>query len=370
MKKIICFLVASGLFLSAFSQKNYFIYLQTESALPFYVKLANRTYSSSSVGYIILSNLHDTVCNFSVGFPKDKWPEQKFSVHIHSKDHGFLLKNFEDGSWGLFDLQTMAIQIAPVDARKSNIQNRREDVSQFTYVLSRAANDPSLMDKPMAAVRFEEKPVAEKPVIAAESALRTGNAPTVNQEIIEKKENTNPAPLPEYKRSVVTRGSESSTTEGFGLTFFDADASGNVDTVKIVIPEPANNVAKEKSKQDNVKFLDFESNAGTKQSISSQLGNNECLSVASEKDFFELRRMMAGETSSDAMISQAKKYFDSKCFTVLQVKNIGTLFLNDEEKYKFFYTAHSHVSDVENFQSLQSELKDEYYVNRFKAILK
>lgn len=368
MKKIICFLVALSFFFSAFSQKVYFIYLQTESGLPFYVKLAGKTYSSSASGYVILSNLHDTIHNIHVGFPQNKWPEQKFSVHMHAKDHGFLLKNFEDGSWGLFDLQSMAIQIAPADTRKSNNQNRRDDVSQFTYVLSRAANDPSLMDKPIAAVRIEEKPAMDKPVVISESALRTAGTSTAAQEVVEKKENTAPAPLPEYKRSMVTKGPESSTTEGFGLTFLDVDASGSVDTIRIIIPN-TNNIAKEKPKQD-VKFLDFDTNADTKQATISPLGSNVCLSIASEKDFFELRRVMAGETTSDAMISQAKKYFDSKCFTVLQVKNIGTLFLNDEEKYKFFYTAHSHVSDVENFHSLQSELKDEYYVNRFKTLLK
>ena len=79
---------------------------------------------------------------------------------------------------------------------------------------------------------------------------------------------------------------------------------------------------------------------------------------------------MAAETADDDMVSEARKYFKTKCFTVLQLKNLSTLFLNDDGKYKFFDAAYIYVSDAENFTGLQSELKDEYYINRFKAMLR
>ena len=79
---------------------------------------------------------------------------------------------------------------------------------------------------------------------------------------------------------------------------------------------------------------------------------------------------MASETVDDDMIAEARKYFKSKCFTVLQLKNLSTLFLDDGGKYKFFDAAYTYVSDAENFINLQAELKDEYYTNRFKAMLR
>jgi hypothetical protein len=79
---------------------------------------------------------------------------------------------------------------------------------------------------------------------------------------------------------------------------------------------------------------------------------------------------MAAETTDDNMITEARKYFKTKCFTTAQLKNLGTLFLNDAGKYKFFDAAYTYVSDADQFSSLQSELKDEYYINRFKAMLK
>ena len=79
---------------------------------------------------------------------------------------------------------------------------------------------------------------------------------------------------------------------------------------------------------------------------------------------------MAAETNDDGMVDEAKKYFKTKCFAVSQIKNLSALFLNDNGKYKFFDAAYAHVSDPDNFSSLVAELKDEYYINRFKAMLR
>lgn len=79
---------------------------------------------------------------------------------------------------------------------------------------------------------------------------------------------------------------------------------------------------------------------------------------------------MAAESSDDNMISEAKKVFKSKCFSTRQVKNLGSLFLTDEGRYKFFDAAYAYVSDLNEFPSLQTELKEEYYINRFKAMLR
>ena len=78
---------------------------------------------------------------------------------------------------------------------------------------------------------------------------------------------------------------------------------------------------------------------------------------------------MAAKTNDDGMLEEARKYFKEKCFTTEQIKNLSSMFLSNAGKYNFFDAAHSYVSDKENFPSLQSELKDEYYVSRFKTLL-
>jgi hypothetical protein len=91
--------------------------------------------------------------------------------------------------------------------------------------------------------------------------------------------------------------------------------------------------------------------------------------VASEDDFFKLRKKMVSQRKDDGMIAEARRIFKTKCFSTVQVKNLSTLFFTDEFKYKFFDAAYQYVSDSENFLSLQSELKDEYFINRFKAMV-
>src|ERR1043165_3490105 len=108
MNKIILSLVFSILLLQASSQKVYFIYLQNESDQPFFVRLNDKIYNSSGKGYLILSKLRDSTQAFSIGFPENKWPEQKFEVKMGAKDHGYMLKNFGEKGWGLFDLHTLS----------------------------------------------------------------------------------------------------------------------------------------------------------------------------------------------------------------------------------------------------------------------
>src|SRR6185436_15942252 len=97
---------------------------------------------------------------------------------------------------------------------------------------------------------------------------------------------------------------------------------------------------------------------------------NQCKAVADQNDFFKLRKQMAGILNDDDMVSAARKVFKTKCFTTKQIKNLSTLFLNDEGKYKFFDAAYPYCFDSANYPGLVSELKYSYYINRFKAMLK
>lgn len=409
-----------------FSQKVYFIYLQTEHEQPFFVKMNDKAYNSSASGYLILSNLHDSTCTFGVGFPEEKWQEQRFSVKINAKDHGYLLKNFGEKGWGLFDLQTMAIQMsALLDTKQSAvIKTEKKEVSAFTDILSKAADDSTLKEKQVLVqeekrsdagfqnvVKREEKipdtivqSVVKKEPVKPEEKKQVKeeeiNSKKEEQPIV-KKEETNPIVDQPYKRSSVIKKSESSNTQGFGLVFIDEEQNGTQDTIRILIPnpKPVVNIVKQEPKEEK-KFLDISTDTlkvvpkdtvvvnsqeiqkPSKDSIkekkpeSKQQENNKnvlknnCELFASDSDFFALRKSMAARTEDDEMVDEAKKFFKTKCFSTMQIKNLSVLFLNDDGKYKFFDAAYFYVSDVENFGSLQAELKDEYYINRFKAMLR
>src|SRR5690349_16747740 len=119
MNRLFLSLSLSLIAFTGFSQKVYFVYLQTENEQPFYVRMDKTVYSSSASGYLILSKLKDSTYSIAVGFPQNKWPEQKFSVTVSRKDQGFLLKNFAEKGWGLFNLQTLAVQMSTASTKMS-----------------------------------------------------------------------------------------------------------------------------------------------------------------------------------------------------------------------------------------------------------
>lgn len=97
--------------------------------------------------------------------------------------------------------------------------------------------------------------------------------------------------------------------------------------------------------------------------------NSNCKAEASTDDFLALRKKMADSQQDQEMISEAKKEFKRKCFTTEEIKNLSVLFLTDEGKYNFFEAAYPYVSDG-NFNSLQDQLTDNYYISRFRILVK
>jgi len=393
-----------SLFISvAFSQRVYFVYLQNESAQPFYVKLNGKTLNSGKEGYLVVPKLVDSTYEFSIGSSDSKLVEQKFAIKINAQDHGYLLKGLDDKSWGLFDLQNLSV-IRPSLSVAAGPKETKQ-VSAFTDVLSRAANDPTLKEKPIEIIK-EEKPVASivkedtpvtvppvvvqqeikkdtvsisSPAIVKTQEVKQELPPVIINENNTAKEDTPPVTIEQaYQKSNVIRRSESSTTEGLGLVFIDQSATGASDTIRLVIPNTAFStplqttpaITTPAQKKDDQRFLNIESDPSASSSSSRALRKNDCTAIATESDFLKLRKKMAAEIKADAMLTEARKGFKAKCYTVAQVKNLGTLFLEEEGRYRFFDEAFTHVSDKENFSSLVSELKQEYYINRFNAMLK
>ena len=452
MKKFHLSLLFSLAVLTVSSQKVYFVYIQTESAQPFFVKMNKKIINSTASGYIILSKLVDSTYNFNIGFPQNKWMEQQFSITLGRQDHGYLLKNFDDKGWGLFDLQSLAVQMSISGNTGSGDKVENKNEPTFTDILAKAADDPSLKEKPVQPKVEEKKPVVivpeltkkdepkveekkpvvivpelikkeepkveekkpvvivpeltkkdepkveeKKPVVIVPELIKKEEPkveekkPAVKEEPVTPKEETNTITSEPYKRSQVKKWSESSTTEGSGLVFIDSYENGMNDTIRLVIPnpKPVINVIKEEPKVEK-KFLEINTETTKKEDLPAvkeekiaeiipdikalpveKTGvKNNCSDMASESDFFKLRKKMAGEEKEDNMIAEAKKYFKIKCFSTAQLKNLSTLFLTEEGKYNFLDAAYKYVTDPEVFGSLQAELKDQYYNSRFKAMLR
>lgn len=98
--------------------------------------------------------------------------------------------------------------------------------------------------------------------------------------------------------------------------------------------------------------------------------NSNCKAVAEDKDFYALRKKMVGQNDVDEMTRLAKKSMKEKCYSTFQIRNLSALMITDADRYQFLEMAYPFVSDANNFASLSDLLKDNYYGDRFKAMLR
>ncbi|MBB1283875.1 hypothetical protein HRH25_05760 [Flavisolibacter sp. BT320] len=439
MKKLLLFCVAACLSVVASAQKVYFLYLQSDDQSPFYVRMGDKIHSSASSGYLIIPNLTDSIYTFGLGFAKSNNAETSFSVTVNQNDKGYVIKNFESGL-ALFDFRDLSIVKSNSVQAGNTVYETRSD--NFSAVLSKAANDPGLLKVPVA----KKEPPAEKPVEKETVVAKAQDVKPVEPEKpVEtvKETQVEPAPQPEvakltetkpevvtgvdtsatkdiakettmketpaetksepvitpsesnFKRSVITRYAESSTTEGFGVVYFDRQAE-KMDTIRILIPpskvklddgaqtaslseiEKNTGSAPADSRQLDVrivqekpeaKVVEEKKPAATYETSLAPAIASSCKEMASDKDFIKLRKKMVDKDTDEAMIDEAKKVFRSKCFTVEQLRYLSTLFMTSAAKYQFFDASYNYASDKQNFTTLKSEIKDEYYLNRFKALV-
>jgi Domain of unknown function (DUF4476) len=387
-----------GCFVSK-AQQNRFIYIQTENKQAFYVKLDKKMYSSAAAGYVIIPQLKDGSYNISVGFPKSEWAEQTINCKVDKKDAGYMLKNFGEKGWGLFNLQTLEVLMAGNTRGSNTIAATENKKDEFSNMLSNAVNDSNI--RKVEIIIPEEKKETPKEAVIVE----------VKKEPLVAK-----APQVSISRLLYINGKE-------GVQMIYADISnGKADTIRVLIPaqkevpQLAAPVKEELAKAElpiksevavkeppvaaaKEKFIDIElPNPNAKQNPQPVLPkepakvqvvempkqviaepvvtkkvamvNSNCKNYAAEEDFLKLRKKMATEDNDDDMVAAARKTFKTRCFTVEQVKNLGVLFLKDEGRYKFFDAAYPFVSDSENFGLLSSQLSEEYYINRFNAMIK
>lgn len=412
MRTVYSIFLIVGFGLHASAQQVHFIYLQTDNNTAFYAKMSDKIYNSSSSGYVTLSNLVDSTYNFSIGFPSTH-SEAKFEVVVSGSDRGLLIKNDETGI-SLADLQTGAVINAQVNKAQKNISYQAKN-DEFTTLLAKASNDSSLLfvpviTKPDVAQKEQKteevKSNTDEDIVKADTtavkpqanvAIEIKNPDTttvalqseqktitVDSSLVTKQPGTQNRvtdtamtvqPVEEYKRSVVQKHSESSTSEGFGLVYYDT-YSGGADTIRLIIPNPrfAFRQTDTVRAEDQIQMIDSRKDTVLQKidqvnATQKKIPNSSCTSIATNKDFFKLRKNMAARQSDETMVDEAKKYFRNRCFTTEQIKNLSTLFLTSAGKYQFFDAAYLHVTDQDQFAALQSEIKDEYYIKRFKALV-
>ena len=364
------------------AQQYYFAYVQTDNKQPFYVKVNDKLLSSSASGYIVIPKLITGNYTVTFGFPKEQFPQQTINLNIAAADAGFILKDFGTKGWGLFNLETM--QVAMNNLAGNNIAPVvvvNEDV--FNNTLSAAANtDLSVSKKSAPVIIAEVKPVAVKVEEKVFQPNKVNSIKKINSSVdIDGKSYTyvdgtgektdtinvfiaaNKIPeLPEILKAVVVIKEEKpQAIEEKANKFLDIDmakpeANQTIpENLKPTQPIVTASISKQNNEKKDKPVVSF---------------NSDCKVMADDNAFLKLRKKMAASSSDDVMLDAAKKTFKSTCFSVEQVKNLSALFLNDTGKYNFFDASYPHIFDSQNFGTLQILLTDQYYISRFKAMIR
>lgn len=456
------------------AQQIHFIYIQTENRQPFYVKLEKKLLSSTASGYLIIPKLVEGEYALKVGFPKNEWPEQIINCIVKKDDAGYVLKNFGDKGWGLFNLQTMEVVMASNKVQETTVTETPVKSDDFATTLSNVVKDPSIAikeeEKKEPAIEVKQATPADSVIVAKDSLvtaqpeLRIDTVAEVKQDVviaappkqdpvlmpepikIEQPDSlvnqNNSIPKPEIKEELKTVADKidqpvtkaeikqelavkpvtkvnkllsTDNAEGIELVYADI-TDGKADTVRVFMakekvatvipdtviektPEQKPELKQEEKEENAPKFIDItlpnpnaktDTAAGLSPVVISEkmadtiiqsekpkeivskpvIANSDCKNFATEDDFLKLRKKMAAENSDDEMLGAAKKVLKTKCFTTDQIKNLSVLFLTDEGKYKFFDLSYPFVSDSYNFSSLQVQLKEGYYIERFKVMIR
>ncbi|MCX8019587.1 MAG: DUF4476 domain-containing protein [Chitinophagaceae bacterium] len=418
---ILLFLVLHSLAVQA--QKTYFIYIESENRIPFYIKTNDTAIYSGDKGYVIIPSLMNKEYKLILGRSNHQNKEYTFSIHINSKDHGYLFRESGNHEAALVNLQTNEIILpgkADADSLKMHENIDLAKHSPFALALAQATGDPDLLNSsiPDNFKKEENEPVTQirqsKDTAIAEKTEDTGYsedsvqkasmeimtekinpATDTKSEMYDKKKDTGiqitlmqsepteevPAvktkEKPEWhKKSTIRKKSESSTTEGFGLTFLEEYEDGTADTIKILIPHPAHSLFRKLENQETAAADTFmlmqkkQTNEITKGFGRHSGSHPDCKNYADKNDLTRLKKQLQSKTDEFEMVNAARKVFKNKCFSVMQIKELSELFQTESGKYQFFDMAYSFVADRENFEQLISAFQDEYYINRFKAMIR
>jgi hypothetical protein len=428
MKRIFLLAIILAAAITSNAQQVHFIYLQTDNNQPFYVKLNNQLHSSSSSGYVVIPKLQNGSYNIIIGFPKNQWPLQTMPVKIDNDDLGFIIKNFGDKGWGLFNIQTLNVTMStttPKDANNAQTQTRTDN---FSNILADVVNTPSIKEEKIKPVVTEAKPVvkeqaavpATKPVSKIINIISTSldnsgrstiyvdnsnnnhdtitifipykNAASITKDTIaiakKVEDKATESQLPKIKPSkndisqnaelvksdhkdtiVVNETPKKLDEPKSDSKFLDIELPNPNSSKDSIVVHPAKNTIKPNTTKPAEK-ADLPSAAASSTAEKLVSTNSDCRKLASDNDFLKLRKKMAAKAKDDDMIDVAKKQLKSTCFSTEQIKNLSVLFLDDEGRYKFFDAAYPFVYDSKKFSTLQEQLSDTYYINRFKAMIK
>ena len=361
------------------AQEQRVVYILADRQQPFYVRTAEKVYSSSSLGYLIMSVPKQNKTSFTIGYPKNKWKSGKYSIEIAENDIFLLLKQVDSSTWGLYDKHSNQV-IIPDEV----VQPIKTDTSKdpFSVMLAEVSDNPSILQQKKRELSVDTVKISEVKQDEAsnqqmknarnDSAHQVVHVETVKQKDGEAKKQQIERTMYFIDSTGVSMGyelSEGDKKEKI-VVFIPADAKDDEATQK------PNQVKKKRKKQpeekaDDSRLTDLSIDKNVREQQTKETKKIRCQSIANDTDFRLLRRNMALEEDEENMLIVADTGIanQGKCYTSEQLKNLAVLFLNDRLRFLFVETALGYLSDSGDAKLLENLFRDEENRRKFRAAI-
>ena len=266
--------------------RTHFIYIQSEGQQAFYAILNKKSYSSSSVGYLIISKLTDGDYNLTIGFPQDVFPAQTYKLKVKSTDAGYRLQKVGSDKWELVDkVSQNALAIVNTDNSDNSVSANTSDNNQknnagFGALLSKTSNDTTNYQAYAAPTANKDNKAVEKNSDNTSIPTETTAATNSNKKTRTKNSTDIEATSKENKESFanesydaaaarsatqsVVKTSERSDRRGVSMTFV-LTTGDKIDTVNTFFPGDSKNSSLE---EDNESSTTNTSTAATSSNVS------------------------------------------------------------------------------------------------------
>ncbi|MDE3143215.1 MAG: hypothetical protein KGL19_03610 [Bacteroidota bacterium] len=379
---LLMILIATGSNLKA-QQEKHFIFIQSENRKPFTVQLQDQKYNSTNSGYVTISQLLTGKYFVTVSFPKNITPEQKFIIDVNMNDWGtgYTLKQNAAG-WNLINIVDSNIVVMNEAELERSISNKK---SAATVISDTAAANH---DTIAVAEKVTEKNIVQHDTTVATKIIDTlkpidsSVAVTDVQAKVNKQDtvSVNTDTVAVKEKEVEKNMIQKDTVVAAKMIAAEKPMEANAVAVTVQ-PKPNRSVVKtfEKIAAASIEQIYVVKNEKGFDTIAIFIPLNplpkvvvavkKCTAFATDEDFFNIRLAMAKVTTYDSMNVAAKSFFELKCYSVEQIKNLGYLYLTDSARYQFFELAKPYISDGEKYASLQLQLSQTSWIEKFKASL-
>jgi len=377
-----CLLMAMMAFQCLSAQ--HYVFIEADGQQPFYLKQGNTMVSSSAAGFLILPKIKATEMEFTIGFPKNIYPEVSFYVNGTDRDRGFQLKLMEGQGWSLFDRTSLEVikgespKAAPIE-----IQLSKKEEGSFAQLLATATDDKSLLE------RMPKKDSVEMTSVN-KSITKAGLTPVaVKSGLKDSLGKKDKVILPSISISAQMEDADVKR-----LVYVEKTIKGTADTIAVEIDkkkvEATQPMAQTKDSSLAATPLKAVADDAVQSATTAQLSKpadktdsiiaNLNVSkpspiivcdrpIADYKDIRALQKKLLGITTDEDQRNYAVKAFGQKCFNTKQALEIGWFFVDETSRLQLFKALKPLIADKASFGNLEVSFLKEENITAFRALV-